>query len=281
MPETELILRPDGSVYHLGINENYIADKVIIVGDPERVDMIGEKFETISHQIRNREFVCIRGLFNGKDITVISSGIGVDNIDIVINELDAAINIDLSTRTIKKDIRSLDIVRIGTTGGLIMELVPGTFIASSWAVGMDNVPFAYNMKPTDRELELMNAWSSTVGMVGLYASEANKILFDRIAVDMIGGITLTANGFYGPQGRCLRAESKNADLFDTLSTFSFQGMKVTNLEMECSGLYALSSMLGHKALTVCTVLANRVTKEFHKEPSVSIESLVNTVLQRI
>jgi uridine phosphorylase len=243
--------------------------------------MIGEKFESISHHVRNREFVCIRGIYKGKDITVISSGIGVDNIDIVINELDAAVNIDLNTRTIKKQIRSLDIVRIGTTGGLKPELIPGTFIASAWAVGMDNVPFAYDMKQTERESEFHRSWSSAVGATGLYAVEASSKLFDRIARDMIGGITLTANGFYGPQGRSLRAISRNAEIFNALSGFSFQGLNVTNLEMECSGIYALSSMLGHHALTVCAVLANRATKEFHKEPSVSIESLVNTVLQRI
>jgi uridine phosphorylase len=279
--ETELILRPDGTLYHLGIDENHIADKVIIVGDPDRVDMIGSKFDQISHHVRNREFVCIKGSYQGKDISVISSGIGVDNIDILMNELDAAVNVDLKTRTVKSTLRSLDVVRIGTTGGLRSELVPGTFVASSWAVGLDNVALAYNYSYSSDESTFMKAWTSHMGSSGLYAVEADQGLLTKIGHDMVQGITLTANGFYGPQGRSVRAEVRNKGLFDELSSFKYQGSGVTNLEMECSGIYALSSMLGHKALTVCVVLANRLTKEFHKEPSVSIESLVNTVLQRI
>lgn len=281
LAETELILRPDGTLYHLGIDENHVADKVIIVGDPDRVDMISGKFDFITHHVRNREFVCIRGQYAGKEITVISSGIGVDNIDILINELDAAVNVDLKNRTVKNSPRSLEIVRIGTTGGLRSDLIPGTFIASAWAVGMDNVPLSYEYEHSSIEVEFMNAWSSHIGSTGIYAVAADIGLLEKMGWDMKQGITLTANGFYGPQGRSIRTTSRNSDLFDDLSTFKFTGVDVTNLEMECSGIYALSSMLGHKALTVCVVLANRVTKEFHKEPSVSIESLVNTVLQRI
>ncbi|MDZ4751007.1 MAG: nucleoside phosphorylase [Flavobacteriales bacterium] len=279
--ETELILRPDGTVYHLGIDSSYVAPKVIIVGDPERVDMIANRFDRIEKRQSNREFVVVRGDYRGKDLTVVSSGIGVDNIDIVLNELDAAVHIDLQTRKIKDARVSLEIVRIGTTGSLRESLKPGTFIASAWAIGMDNVPLSYDATMEPEERTILDDFNKAANASMIYAVASNSDLLARIGNEMTRGITLTANGFYGPQGRSLRLLSREPELFSKVGSYSHNGFEVTNLEMECSGIYALSSMLGHRALTVCVVLANRVTKEFHKTPSVSIESLVSTVLERI
>ena len=282
--ETELILRADGSLYHLGILPEHVADKVIIVGDPDRVEVISALFDTVEHRIHNREFVVHTGIFQGKRITVVSSGIGVDNIDIVINELDAAVNVDLNTRLPKEQLRSLEIVRIGTSGTLHADIAPGTFIASAFAFGLDGVAHSYDSSYTETEQRLVNQLSQQFEHLqnnkGLYAVQGDSALLDRIAHDCIQGITATANGFYGPQGRSVRLRSLMQEQIDQYSSFQFEGVRLTNFEMECAGIYALSSMLGHRALTICAILANRATKEFHKNPSTSIESLIRLVLQR-
>jgi len=282
--ETELILRADGSLYHLGILPEHVADKVIIVGDPDRVEVISAMFDTVEHRIHNREFVVHTGVFQGKRITIVSSGIGVDNIDIVINEIDAAVNVDLKTRLPKTELKSLEIVRIGTSGTLHADIAPGTFIASVFAFGLDGVAHSYESSYSDTERRLVNQLSTRFEHLqnnkGLYAVECDRELLNRIAHDCIQGITATANGFYGPQGRSVRLKSLMQEQIDQYSTFEFDGVRLTNFEMECAGIYALSSMLGHRALTVCAILANRATKEFHNNPSTSIESLIRLVLQR-
>jgi uridine phosphorylase len=281
---SELILRPDGSVYHLGIKPEHIADKVIIVGDPERVPLISALFDSVEHRISGREFVIHTGSFQGKRITVVASGIGVDNIDIVINELDAAVNVDLPARRPLAQTRSLEIVRIGTSGSMHADIPPGSFVASRFAFALDGVPYSYGGEHNEEEQALYGAlrngfpWLKNAD--GLYVSACDSGLFNRIAHDMIGGITATANGFYGPQGRSVRLKSLMEERIDQYAAFNHDQLKITNFEMECAGIYALASMLGHRALTVCAILANRATKEFHSNPSVSIESLIRLVLQR-
>ncbi len=286
IPETELILRPDGSLYHLGITPEDVLDKVLIVGDPERVPLISAHFDKVFRKVSSREFVVHSGELAGKGITVVSSGIGVDNIDIVINELDAAVNIDLATRQIKNTTKSLEIVRIGTSGTIQEDIPVGSFVASAFAFGLDGVPYSYSDSALeDTEKELVGFLKEEVPFLstqsGLYAVQSSKHLLQRLAADMTQGITATQNGFYGPQGRSVRLQSKVETVIDELSKLRFQGYRITNFEMECSGIYALASMLGHKSLTVCAILANRATKEFHKNPSKSMESLINTVLERV
>lgn len=284
IPDTELILRPDGSLYHLGIHPECIAGKVIIVGDPERVPLISRLFDHIEFRIRSRELVVHTGTFQGRRITVLSSGIGVDNIDIVINELDAAVNIDLIRRTPVETPVTLEIVRIGTSGALHAEIPPGSFVASAMAFGLDGVPMSYEMELEPHEIALEKALRRAFPHLnqheGLYAVAAHDQLLRRIAPGMIEGITATANGFYGPQGRSARLISRMEPLIDGYAGFHHQGLRITNFEMECAGIYALSSLLGHRALTVCVILANRATKEFHSNPSASMELLIQQVLER-
>jgi uridine phosphorylase len=281
---SELILRADGSVYHLGVRPEHVAENIIIVGDPERVPLISSLFEEIEFRVSGREFVIHTGSFHGKRITVVSSGIGVDNIDIVINELDAAVNMDLSSRLPKSLHTSLNIVRIGTSGAMHADIPVGSFVASAYAFGLDGVPHSY--QATSNEAEMSHAshmkmqfpWLAEQS--GFYVAQSSSDLLERMANGFIHGITATANGFYGPQGRSVRLQSVMESRIDEYRNFCQNGLRITNFEMECAGIYALSSMLGHKALTVCAILANRATKEFHSNPSASIETLITTVLQR-
>ncbi len=282
--ETELILRNDGSLYHLGILPQHVANKVIIVGDPERVPVISAMFDSVEAKISGREFVVHTGIFQQKRITVLSSGIGVDNIDIVINELDAAVNVDMATRQSKKELTTLEIVRIGTSGSMQADIPVGGFVASSFAFGLDGVPYTYDASLIPSESDVFEALRSEYEWLNsnpnFYVAEASNELMKRIAFDCFQGITATANGFYGPQGRSVRLQSVMESRIDKYASFRLNENRITNFEMECSGIYALASILGHKALTVCAILANRATKEFHKNPSASIESLIRLVLQR-
>jgi uridine phosphorylase len=284
IPETELNLRADGSLYHLGVLPHQVASKIIIVGDPERVPTISELFDEVECRIHNREFVVHTGSYKGKRFTIVSSGIGVDNIDIVINELDAAVNVDLTTRLPKKELTSLEIVRIGTSGSIRPEIPVGSFVASVKAFALDGVPYSYQMQLSDDEAGLIQHLKSEIPYLkdnhSLYAVDGSQELLNRIAFDMVQGITATQNGFYGPQGRSVRLQSKVEPLLKSYENIVWKGNKVTNFEMECAGIYALSSLLGHRALTVCAILANRATKEFHKNPSTSVETLIRTVLER-
>jgi len=282
--ETELILREDGSLYHLGIHPEQLAHKVIIVGDPERVPVISQLFDQVEHRVYNREFVVHTGRIGSRSISVVSSGIGVDNIDIVLNELDAAVNVDLSNRTPKSSLTSLEIVRIGTSGAVHADIDPGSFVASTFAFALDGVPHSYDMTASAEETELRSALQSAfphlAALPSLYVAGCDSELLARIGTSMITGITATANGFYGPQGRSVRLFSRMEPMIDGYGNFRHGTQRITNFEMECAGIYALSSMLGHKALTVCAILANRATKEFHKNPSASMEHLIHQVIER-
>lgn len=284
IPETELILRSDGSVYHLGVLPHQVADRIIIVGDPDRVPVISALFDEVECRIAGREFVIHTGSFQEKKMTVVSSGIGVDNIDIVINELDAAVNVDFETRKPKATHTTLKIVRIGTSGSMHADIPVGSFVASAFSFALDGVPYSYMWSRNENEellhQELANRFFWLKESSGFYTVQGSDSLLSQIAFDAVKGITATANGFYGPQGRSVRLQSVMESRIDQYASFSSNELKITNFEMECAGIYALASMLGHEALTVCAILANRATKEFHKNPSASIESLIRLVLER-
>ncbi len=284
IPDSELILRADRSLYHLGIRSEHIANKVIIVGDPERVSLISDLFDRVDFRIAGREFVVHTGEVFGKRITVVSSGIGVDNIDIVINELDAAVNIDIETRLVREKLTSLEIVRIGTSGSMHADISVGSFVSSAYAFAIDGVPYSYSCTFSENEKALMEHLKRNFSWLesnhNLYTAQASDELLKRIAHDTVQGITATANGFYGPQGRSVRLQSNMEKNIDSYAAFRHKGLRITNFEMESAGIYALATMLGHKPLTVCAILANRVVKEFHNNPSASVQSLIRLVLER-
>jgi uridine phosphorylase len=284
IPHSELILRPEGSIYHLGITEEHIANKVIIVGDPERVPKISALFDEVTHAIAGREFIIHTGLYKGKRITVISSGIGVDNIDIVMNELDAAVNVDYKTRLPKEKLTSLEIVRIGTSGCMHADIPVGSFVSSAYSFALDGVPNTYDAVHSEREQALKEDLSQKFAWLrensGFYVAECDSELHNRIAFDAIHGITATANGFYGPQGRSVRLKSNMEHRIDEYAQFRFENLRITNFEMESAGIYAMASMLGHKAVSVCAILVNRATKEFNSDSLRSVETLIRTVLDR-
>ncbi|HTF04636.1 MAG TPA: nucleoside phosphorylase [Bacteroidia bacterium] len=283
--ESELILNPDGSIYHLKLLPENLADDVIVVGDQARVETISAHFESIDCRVQNREFVTHTGIYKGKRITVLSTGIGTDNIDIVLNELDALVNIDLSTRTIKAQKKSLNIIRIGTSGALQGDIPVDSFVASSHGMGFDGLLNYYAGRDLCDEPAVAEAFMSHSGWLkGLpypYVVKASDKLMKQIGFDMQKGITATAPGFYGPQGRQLRLAPSLADLNEKLGSFRHGDDRVTNFEMETSALYGLGRLLGHECLTVCAIIANRVVRQYSKDYHPVIEKLVHTVLERL
>ena len=283
MKKTELITNPDGSVFHLHLLPGEIADKIIIVGDPGRVDMIAGMLDSVRVRKSNREFTTVTGDYHGAEITVISSGIGTDNIDIVINELDALVNIDLATGVVAEEPRSLMFVRIGTTGGLQADLPVGSFIATAKAVGFDGVLHFYEGYEWCLDHMLADALATHLEWPDVlaypYAVSADDSLLENIASDIARGITISTPGFYAPQGRRLRLEPFDNELNDNITSFSFRGQRITNYEMESSAIYGLSKLLNHKALTICVVIGNRVTGEFLNDYKPAIKNLAALVLE--
>ena len=284
--ESELIINADGSVFHLHLRPEQLADRVILVGDPGRVKLVASHFDTIECEASNREFHSITGSCQGKRITVLSTGIGCDNIDIVMNELDALVNIDFSTRMEKDELRSLQIVRIGTCGGLQTYTPVGTFIASVKSIGFDGLLNYYGRRDevcdTACEAAFVKHTSWLSQMPAPYVAVANPELLARIAGDeMVRGITCACGGFYGPQGRCLRLPLADPELNNKIESFEYDGLRITNFEMESSALAGLSSLLGHKAMTCCMVVANRRAKNSETNYQNDIDKLILTVLDRI
>ena len=286
-PESELILNADGSVYHLGLLPEHIGETIITVGDPERVTKVSQYFDEILIRKSVREFVTHTGIFKGKKITVISTGIGTDNIDIVFNELDALVNIDLNTRTEKTEHQSLNIIRIGTSGSLQKDIEVDSILASSYGVDLGPLQHFY---PTAIEetttQEIKDNFQKVLEQEGLNipiaVTPASAFLLDKIATGFHRGITLTAPGFYGPQGRSLRGKSKlKESFFSSVSDLSIQGHRLTNFEMETAGIYTMAALLGHKALSINLILANRQSKKFSTQGSEGMESLILDVLNRI
>jgi uridine phosphorylase len=282
---SELILNEDGSIFHLKLYPHQIAHDIIVVGDQNRVELISSFFDKIEVQVSNREFCTHTGWYNEKRITAVSSGIGVDNIDIVINELDALVNIDLETRKVKETITSLNIVRIGTCGALQPEIEPGEFILSQYGFGMDGMLNYYTLDFEEEEIELSRALTSHLKMdefgITPYLAKADQSLVDKIGEGMHHGITATASGFYAPQGRALRLKVALPEQNDLLETFIFKGKKVQNFEMETSAIFGLGGALSHKCCTVCVAVANRPLKKALTSYKPKIQELIGVVLGRL
>ena len=284
IPASELPLQNDGAIYHLNLHPEELADNVILVGDPGRVSMLSAMFDTVEVRKQNRELITHTGTYKEKRISVISTGMGTDNIDIVLTELDAVANIDLATRTLKETHRALNLVRIGTSGALRPDIECGTFVASEYGLGIDGVLRFYDTGNIIRE-EMVEAfvrhtgWDKTLPYP--YCSPASPELLERIGHDMTKGVTVSAPGFFGPQGRQVRAQLKYPELNEKIETFEYQGHVITNMEMECSALYGLGNILGHHPLTICLIIANRVTGQFLDSYHDRMEMLCRTVLDRI
>jgi len=283
--ESELIINPDGSIYHLHLRPEHIADDIIVVGDPQRVEIISSYFDNIEYKITNREFVTHTGTLNGKRITALATGIGTDNIDIVINELDAIVNIDLEKRTPKTTHHSLNIVRLGTSGALQADIPVDSFVFSQYGLGLDGLLNFYEARDTVIDKELTEAffeyskWNADLAKP--YIVAGSKDLENRIAEGMFKGITATAPGFYGPQGRQLRLGLMQKNINSSLENFEYNGNRVTNFEMETSALYGLGGMLGHNTATVCAIIANRYTKTFSQKYKQTVVKLIELLLEKL
>ncbi len=285
-PESELIINADGSCFHLHLKPEQLADRVILVGDPARVNTVAAHFDSIECEVQSREFHTITGYYKGKRITCQSHGIGCDNIDIVMNELDTLANIDYETRTEKPEHRTLTCVRIGTCGGLQPFTPTGCFVASVKSIGFDGLLNFYADRNKVCDLELEEAfkehmqWNPIKGAP--YVSIADADLIEQIAQDdMVRGYTISCGGFYGPQGRVLRAEIADPDQNQKVESFEYNDLRICNFEMESSALAGLASLLGHRAMTCCMVIANRYTTEMNTEYKNSIDTLIQKVLDRI
>ncbi len=283
---SELIINADGGAFHLHITPEQLAQKVILVGDPGRVELVASHFSDIECNVQSREFHTITGTYEGKRITVLSTGIGCDNIDIVVNELDALTNIDFKTRTEKSPLRSLEIVRIGTCGGLQPNTPVGTFIISAKSIGFDGLLNFYAGRNEVCDLAFEKAFTQHMNwnpqLCAPYVIDANPELTKRIAgTDMVRGVTIACGGFYGPQGRELRIPLADPTQNQKVEDFEYEGWKITNFEMESSALAGLSRLLGHKATTCCMVIANRLIKEANPNYKNTIDTLIQTVLDRI
>ena len=289
-PASQLIINADGSAFHLHLQPQFLADKIILVGDQNRVDMVASFFDegSIECDVQSREFHTITGRYQGKRISCISTGIGTDNCDIVMNEIDALANIDFKTRTIKPNLRTLEIVRLGTCGGLQPNTPEGTFVASEISIGFDGLLnfYAGRDEVCDKELESAflkhQNWHGWQCIAHPYAVHADAELTDRIAsTDMVRGITVACGGFYGPQGRRLRLPLADAEANEKIMSFEYKGHRITNFEMESSALAGLSLLLGHKATTCCMVIANRLAGKANPNYKNSIDSLIKLVVERI
>ena len=286
IPSSELIINSDGSIFHLHLRPEQLADRVFLVGDPARVDMVASRFDSIECSVSSREFHTITGLYRGKRISVVSHGIGTDNIDIVLNELDALANIDFETRQEKEHFRQLTLVRVGTSGGLQDETPIGTYVAAEHSIGFDGVLYFYagSERVRDRAFEqaLIDQLSWSVEGLRPYVVSSCPQLLDQICQgDVLRGNTIAANGFYGPQGRQLRLALQDPDLNKKIQAFDYEGAHLTNYEMESSSLAGLAALMGHRAMTVCSIIAGRKAQNMNTDYKGSIEGLIDLVLERI
>lgn len=280
--ETDLILNPDGSVYHLNLLPKHISDTIITVGDPSRVYKVSQYFDEVEFEMNKREFITHVGRFNGKKVTVISTGIGTDNIEIFFTEIDALVNIDLKTREPKPRKKKLKIIRIGTSGALQEDVAIGTHLATDYAVGFDNLMNFYDLPMDDFETGVAHDLQKKAGLPFMpYVVRGADALRKRIGFDMVAGNTVTCPGFYAPQGREVRVPIRFPRLMEELNYYHKGDFWLTNFEMETAGYYALARLLGHEALSVNAIIANRVKNKFSKDPNKIIESLIEKVLERV
>lgn len=284
-PATELVLDANGAVYHLGLQPAQLASKIILVGDQDRVSKISRFFDTIEHRVQHREFVSHTGTFQGKRLTVLSTGIGTDNIDICMAELDALVNIDLSTRTEKVNKSRLEIVRIGTCGMLQANMELHSFVLSSHALGLDNIAHFYPIEWSQEEQHLLTQVKTQVSFpkgIAPYLSAACPEMVQKFASDQVRkGITVTSSGFYGPQGRSLRLPSLMPNIHLALGNFEHEGLQIVNFEMESSAIFALGKALGHQCTSICLGVANRPQEIFSTGIDQAMDELIALVLERI
>ena len=286
IPESELIINADGSAFHLHLKPEQLADKVILVGDPDRVSTVASYFDTQECEVSSREFHTITGTYKGKRLTVVSHGIGTDNIDIVLNELDALANIDFATRTVKPAFKQLTLVPVGTSGGLQPFVPVGTYVAAEKSIGFDGVIYFYadteRVRDTAFEAALKEQLDWKLSGLSPYVVSADHSLIEQITGnDIIRGVTIAANGFYGPQGRELRLPLADPKLNEKIETFNYNGRQITNFEMESSSLAGLAALMGHRAMTACCIIAGRVDKNMNTNYKGSLTGLIETVLDRI
>ena len=284
IPESELILNPDGSVYHLNLLPEHISDIILTVGDPDRVAKISKHFDSIEIEVAKREFITHTGYYKGKRITVISTGMGTDNIDILMNELDALVNIDLLTRipVAEEDRISLKIIRIGTSGALQTTVPLGSLLASVYGIGLDSLMQFYPLQQTEFENAISEGLKTALGLpFAPYCVQGSETLRQKIAFDMIPGNTLTCPGFYAPQGRVLRVPLKKTDLIEAYHAFEKEDFKQTNFEMETAGYYALGRLLGHEMLSLNAIVADRINHKFAEDPDGVVNDLILKVLDRV
>ena len=284
--ESEMIINDDGSIFHLHLCPEQLKDNIIVVGDPGRVNIISSFFDKIEYEVTNREFHTIGGVYKDKPIMCLSHGIGGDNIDIVVNELDALANIDFSTRTIKDSFRQLNIIRIGTSGGLQPDIPIGSYVIANKGIGFDGVLNFYAERNNVCDLDFEADFCKEVEWNELWAKpyivDADQSLVSKIGRnDMILGCTISANGFYGPQGRKLRLELADSELNKKIERFRYGNLKITNYEMESAALQGLCKLLGHRAMTVCMIIANRMAGNSSPNYKIAMKNLIKTVLERI
>lgn len=285
IPESELIINSDGSVFHLHIKPEQLSDKIIMMGDPDRVTQTAKFFESIECNVQSREFHTVTGIYKGKRITALSHGIGTDNIDIVLTELDALANVDFKTRQVKSEFKQLEMVRVGTSGGLQPNCPVGSYVVAEKSMGFDSVLHYYENSEAARDMDFEEEfmkyvnWSSANSRP--YVVDSNEELVQKIGHDMIKGVTISAVGFYGPQGRHVRLPLAYPDLNSKIESFRYQEHTITNYEMESSAIAGLAKMMGHKAMTVCAIIANRVALESNANYKGSTEDLLQIVLERI
>lgn len=283
--ESELIINDRGAVYHLNCRPEEIATTIITVGGPDRVATVSKHFDTIEYKNNHREFITHTGFIGKKRISCVSTGIGPDNIDIVLNELDALVNIDLASRHIKEELTCLNLIRLGTSGSLQKDIPVDSFVASTHGLGLDNLMHFYRIQNNEEENQLIHAFNThtqlSSGKVSPYISMASGALIKHFTKDYHQGITVTCPGFYGPQGRVLRLGLGYPQLIDNLTDFKFGNYRITNFEMETSAIYGLGKTLGHHCLSLSAIVANRISKEFSKDGGLVVENLIRQSLQII
>jgi uridine phosphorylase len=283
--ESELIINPRGAIYHLDVRPEELAGTVITVGDPDRVKEVSKHFDTLQHQRQHREFVTHTGTIGSKRLSVVSTGIGPDNIDIVVNELDALVNIDFETRTVKPELTRLNIIRLGTSGALQEDIPVDSVVVSTHGLGIDNLLNYYKHENNDEEMQIIQQFVAHTQISGNfshpYISTAGSGILKHFVSGYYHGITITCPGFYGPQGRVLRLGLTNPDLIDRLTEFTFGQHRITNFEMETSAIYGLGKLLGHQCLSLSTIVANRIKKEFSKDGNAAVERMIVKALEII
>ncbi|MFV0530394.1 MAG: nucleoside phosphorylase [Flavobacteriales bacterium] len=284
--ESELILNNDGSIYHVNLRPEHLADRIILVGDPNRVPKVSAFFDTIKFKREKREMVTHTGTFNGKQFTVISTGMGPDNIDIALTELDAVANVDFEKREVKKELRSLTFVRMGTSGSFQADIPVDSYVAAEYSIGFDNVLHSYKTPDHFFETDIEEAfikhthWNPDMGRPYVIKTDSN-LVHSLLGENTVKGFTGTAGGFYGPQGREIRLHAKDHLLNDKISSFRYNDLKINNMEMETSAIYGLSKLLGHKACSMNCIIANRATQTFSHDPYASVEKMIEYTLNKM